>query len=33
MIPVKLLGGEGSHAMEVLVLVSVLPTDGLRRAS
>lgn len=33
MLPVKLLGGEGSHAMEVLFLVSVLPADGLRRAA
>lgn len=33
MLSVELLGGEGAHAMEVLVLVPVLPTDGLRRAA
>lgn len=33
MLSVELLGGEGAHAMEVLVLIPVLPTDGLRRAA
>lgn len=33
MLPVELLGGERTHAMEVLVLVPVLPADGFRRAA
>lgn len=33
MFPVELLRGEGAHTVEVLVLVSVLPADGVRRAA
>lgn len=33
MLPVELLRSEWSHAIEVLILVPVLPTDGLRRAA
>lgn len=32
-LPVELLGREGAHAVEVLVLVPVLPADGVRRAA
>lgn len=32
-LPVELLGGQGAHAVEVLVLVPVLPADGVRRAA
>lgn len=33
MVPVELLRSERSHAMEVLILVPVFPTDGVRRAA
>lgn len=33
MLLVKVLGGEGAHVMEVLVLISVFPAYGLRRAA
>lgn len=32
MFSVELLRGEGAQAVEVLILVPVLPTDGFRRA-
>lgn len=33
MFPVEPLGGEGSHTVEVLILIPVLPADGVRWAA